>query len=313
MTLRGVAVANPAPFDGDLFTAEAFVLRYKLRPLLSGRVEVEQLALENPVLGLIVDEDGRYNYEALGGGSGRVRPARGRGPTASPPIPRPPHPRPTPRRRESEGSAALDIVLSEVRVSDAHVTMVDEDDANLMAIEDANFTAALQGERRGHPGPGEGLDRAPSAWPTCSSCARSRRPSTMSSEQVQLSPIEAQVAGGKRHRELTAHLTGRLPLRREARPRRGVGEDAPRRRPSRASGWPAPSRASMSFEGTGPMSTLKANGHAEIVDCRIEDSKMLALLATVLKVPELASPEFEDCRIEYSLARTRAVHPESSA
>jgi hypothetical protein len=50
------------------------------------------------------------------------------------------------------------------------------------------------------------------------------------------------------------------------------------------------------------METLKASGQAEVVDCRIEDSKMLALLATVLKVPELASPEFKDCRVEYSLA-----------
>ena len=68
-------------------------------------------------------------------------------------------------------------------------------------------------------------------------------------------------------------------------------------------------RGMLSFEGTGPMSTLKAKGHAEVDDCRVEDSNMLALLSTVLKVPELASPDFEDCRIEYSLANNIVSTP----
>ncbi len=128
VTLRGVAVTNPAPFEGDLFSAEAFVLRYKLMPLLSGRVEVEQLALEKPVLGLIVDEDGRFNYEALGGeaqGSpGSASPAGRRG--AAHRQGRRALRRPI--RRSAEASSPLDIVLSEVKVSDAHVTMIDDED-----------------------------------------------------------------------------------------------------------------------------------------------------------------------------------------
>jgi hypothetical protein len=68
-------------------------------------------------------------------------------------------------------------------------------------------------------------------------------------------------------------------------------------------------QGNLSFEGTGPMSALKAHGQTQVVDCRIEDSKMLALVAMLLKVPELASPEFQDCRIEYSLANNLLSTP----
>src|SRR4030042_2544089 len=58
VTLKGIAIANPAPFAGDLLTADAFVLRYRLRPLLAGRVEVERIAPEKPALGLLLDARG---------------------------------------------------------------------------------------------------------------------------------------------------------------------------------------------------------------------------------------------------------------
>src|SRR4030042_2097695 len=54
VTLTGLAIANPAPFAGDLLTADAFVLRYRLRPLLAGRVEVERGALEKPAPRLLL-------------------------------------------------------------------------------------------------------------------------------------------------------------------------------------------------------------------------------------------------------------------
>src|SRR5258706_1009510 len=38
VTLRGVAIANPPGFDGDLLTASLFVLRYQLGPLLNKRL-----------------------------------------------------------------------------------------------------------------------------------------------------------------------------------------------------------------------------------------------------------------------------------
>jgi AsmA protein len=63
VTLKAIAVKNPAPFPGQLLTADAFVLRYRLLPLLAGRMEVERLALEKPALALAMDTKGTFNYE----------------------------------------------------------------------------------------------------------------------------------------------------------------------------------------------------------------------------------------------------------
>jgi hypothetical protein len=60
--------------------------------------------------------------------------------------------------------------------------------------------------------------------------------------------------------------------------------------------------AETSFEGTGPLSTMTGKGFGQVVDCRIEDSKVLVLLSKALNVPELASPEFEECRVDFTLA-----------
>ena len=83
VTLRGIVVANPAPFPGDLLAAEAFVLRYRLRPLLAGRVEVERLSLEKPALALAMDARGAFNYEKLGGAASRPPPLPPRPPGPS--------------------------------------------------------------------------------------------------------------------------------------------------------------------------------------------------------------------------------------
>ena len=306
VTLRGVAVANPAPFEGDLLRASAFELRYKLRPLLSGRVEVERLTLDQPILGLIVDEEGRFNYEALGGEtravSGQEPPGGappGAGPSADAPDDAP--------TGASGASALLDIVLSEVRVDGAQITMSDDEGTNLMTVEDVDFAAALQVSG----GVTQGQAQASIATVNMADMLFVRSveaPLTLSTEQVQLSPIEGQVAGGKATGEMTTHLQGgfryegKLDLA-------GVSVTTLLQEAQSNLGVSGTLRGILSFEGTGPMSTLKANGHAEIDDCRVEDSNMLALLSTALKVPELANPEFEDCRIEYSLANNVVSNP----
>ncbi len=176
-----------------------------------------------------------------------------------------------------------------------------------MTIEDADFTAALQVSG----GVTQGQAKASIATVSMADMLFVRdivAPLTLSTEQVQLSPIEGTVAGGKATGEMTTHLKdgfrydGKLDLS-------GVSVKTLLQEAQSSFKVAGTLQGQMSFEGTGPMSTLKANGHAEVVDCRIEDSKMLALLATVLKVPELASPEFEDCRIEYSLANNVVTTP----
>lgn len=291
VTLRGFAIANPAPFEGDLFTAEAFVLRYKLWPLLSGRVEVEQLSLDKPVLGLVMDEEGRFNYEALGG---EKTPAAGEGGGEATET--------APADEAESAGTPLEIVLSNVSVSDAYITMVDHTDTTLMAIEDADFKSAL----RVSGGVTQGQARASIATISMADMLFVRdikAPLEMSKESLKLAPIEATLAGGKATGSVIAHLQDgfRYEVTLDLD---GVDMQTLLQEAKSAATITGTLQAKTSFEGTGPLPTMKARGHAEIADCRIEDSKMLALLSTVMKVPELASPEFEECRFEFTLEKS---------
>jgi uncharacterized protein involved in outer membrane biogenesis len=295
VTLRGFALANPEPFEGDLFSAEAFVLRYKLWPLLSGRVEVEQLALAKPVLGLTMDEEGRYNYEALGG---EKRATAGEEPETAP----------APSADDAAAGTPLDIVLSEVSVTDAFITMVEQDtDATMLAIEDADFTAALQIAGGGAQG------QAAASVGTVSLVDMLfirdiSAPLEMSKEAVKLAPIQAKVAGGRAEGVVTAHLQDGFRYE-MALDLDGVDVKTLLQEAKSAAAVSGRLKAKTSVEGTGPLPTMKAQGSAEIVDCRIEDSKMLALLSKVTKVPELANPDFEECLIEFTLAKNVVTTP----
>ncbi len=301
VTLRRFGVANPEPFDGDLFTAEAFVLRYKVWPLLSGRVEVEQLAIENPVLGLIMDEEGRYNYEALGGekrASAAKTPASEEAAAAEPP-----ETSPAPAPGSESAGTGLEIVLSEVSVSKAFITMVEQEtDVTMMAVEDASFTSAL----RIAGGATQGQANATIATVSMADMLFVRdisAPLEMSAEMVKLAPIRASVAGGGATGSVTVHLQDGF--RYEAT--LNVEEADVKTMLQEAKSMAAVAgtlKAETSFVGTGPLSTMKARGNAQIVDCRIEDSKTMALLSRLLKVPELANPEFEECLVEFTLARS---------
>src|SRR5262245_59955180 len=54
--LKGVTV-------GDLVTAKSFALHYRLMPLLQKRVEAETLELDSPVITLVKNDKGEWNYE----------------------------------------------------------------------------------------------------------------------------------------------------------------------------------------------------------------------------------------------------------
>ena len=63
------------------------------------------------------------------------------------------------------------------------------------------------------------------------------------------------------------------------------------------------------FEGSGGLSTMKGRGEGRIADCRVEHGRTLALLAGILQVPELASPDFDECRAEFTQSGARLTTP----
>jgi len=287
VTLRGVTVANPAPFEGDLLHASAFVLRYRLLPLLSGRVEVEQLSLEKPALRLAMDAKGAYNYEKLMAGEATSKPADAPAPSGAVAVP-------------------LEIVLQDLSVSDASITMVDDAKATLMSVEDADFKSAF----RVSGGVTEGRGRATIASVNLGDVLFLRNlsaPLDMTKEALKLGPLDASVAGGRTGGDLTVHLQDfgyETTLDLSGVSVRTLLEEA--KPPPQVSGTLV---GKARFEGTAGLETMKGSGQAEVKDCKVEDAKVLTLLSKVLKVPELANPEFEDCRVEFTLDGYRLRTP----
>jgi hypothetical protein len=286
VTLKGIAVANPAPFPGDFLAAEAFVLRYRLRPLLAGRVEVERLALERPRLALVMDARGGFNYEKLGGG-GRSG-SSGTSPAAA-------------------VAAPLRITLRQLAVADASVVMTDHTRARLLAVEGVDFRSAFEVEG----GIARGSGKATIATVDLAGLLFLRRveaPLTMSKETVRLAPIRGRLAGGSATGELDVRLMGgfRYVANLEVK---GANVKTLLAEAKSSAGVSGALAAKATFEGSGSLSTMRGSGQGTITDCRVEHGRTLALLAGILQVPELASPSFDECRAEFTQKGARLSTP----
>ncbi len=287
VTLEGVAVANPRPFAGNLLTADALVLRYRLRPLLSGRLEVERLDLEKPRLDLAMDARGIFNYEKLGS------PAAARKSAAVP----------------SSGAAIaspVELVLRSLRVQDALIVMKDPK-AVFMKVEDAGLDAAFRVTEAGAQGAGKATIKTLNLADTMY-VRGITAPIRISKQSLVLAPIRGKLAGGDLTGEARVELGGgfRYTTSLEARgvPVETLLEEA--RYPRGVGGRLV---AKASFEGTGGLPTMKGSGNAEIADCKVSEARVLSLLSTVLEVPELARPDFDQCLVDFRLAASRVHTP----
>jgi uncharacterized protein involved in outer membrane biogenesis len=284
VTLKGIVVANPAPFAGNFLTADAFVLRYRLRPLLSGRVEVERIALQKPALGLVMDARGLFNYERLG------RPASRSAPTPTAAV-----------------AAPLSVVLKQLAVENASVVMTDQKAARLMSMEGVEFRSAFAVEAGVAQGSGKAsiatIDLADLLF--VKSVAS---PLVLSKETVKLAPIRGRVAGGEVTGDVTVRLKGgfRYVAHVEVK---GAEVRTLLAEAKAAGGVSGELRAKATFEGTGGMATMKGRGEATVTRCRVEQGRTFALLAAALQVPELATPDFEECRVEFTQSGLRLSTP----
>jgi hypothetical protein len=281
VTLKGIAVANPAPFPGDLLTADAFVLRYRLRPLLARRLEVDRVALEKPALGLVMDARGVFNYERLGGGT---------------------------RKPASAGVAVpLHVVLKQLEVGKGSVTLTDHTKARLLTVEDAGFRSAFDIEGGVARGSGEAAI-ARVGLADLLFLRSVKAPLTLTKETVTLAPIRADLAGGRATGDVTVHTKGgfRYVAHLEVK---GVEAETLLAEAKSAAGLKGTLAAKATFEGSGGLPTMKGRGQGTVTGCQVENARTLALLASVLQVPELASPDFDECRAEFRQSGYRVETP----
>jgi hypothetical protein len=297
VTLEGVGVANPPPFTGDMLTAEGFILRYRLWPLVHGRFEVERLALTRPQLAVVMDARGAFNYERLGGsrpaGPGPAEPAAGGASAASPSA--------------APAVVPLRIVLSQLAVQGGAVTVTDATRARLLALDGVAVRSAFDVEAGVATGRGDvdvrTIDVAQRLF-----VRDVKAPLTLTKDAFTLSPIRGRAAGGEVRGETTVrfqkgfHYAARLEVK---------GADVKKLLAEARSAAVASGRleAEARFEGTGGLATLRGSGKGVVKDCRLNDNRSLTLVASVLGVPELADPDFDECRAEFTLAGSRVTTP----
>jgi uncharacterized protein involved in outer membrane biogenesis len=285
VTLKAIAVQNPAPFPGQLLTADAFVLRYRLLPLLTGRIEVERLALEKPALALAMDTKGTFNYEKLGRAAAKGTPASG---------------------SASASATPLRVVMKSLAVENGSILMTDYAKAKLMTVDGIDFKSAFELAAGMALGAGQ-VSIAKANFGDVLFVKGVHAPLTMSKEKVTLSPIKADVAGGSMSGDLNVDLKGFRYTTQMALKGASVKtllEEA-RSSPFVTGTLSAKAR----FEGSGGLPTMRGEGSADVSSCRAQNSRVLGLLASVLQVPELANPDFEACHVEFKQTGSRFATP----
>ncbi len=286
VTLRGVKLANPAGFDGDLLSADAFVLRYRLMPLLQKRIEIEELALEKPVLTLVRNEQEEWNYEKLGGA-----PSSDGGTAPS----------------TSSGSMPLDVTLSSLALNNGDV-LVRSGSKSLLEIRGIAFSSAVNMTAGKLTGSGNAriatINVANSLF-----VKQVATPVTIATDAIRLNPLSGACAGGTISGEAGLVLTPAFKYTADVKladsdlstllQEAGVSKKV----------LNGKLQLTCKLEGTGGVPTLSGNGKAEITGGQLVDIPTLNLLAALLQVSELRDLKFDECLMEFTVANNQMQTP----
>ena len=117
LQVRDAEIAEALGFKDAVFsTAKSFQMGVRLIPLLRGRIEVPSIVLEQPVIHLVKNAQGQWNFASLG-----ARPAAAQ---AGPPAP---------AAGASPGASVPPLEIEEIRLKDGTIT-VDDFQKNLPRV-----------------------------------------------------------------------------------------------------------------------------------------------------------------------------------
>jgi AsmA-like C-terminal region len=133
-------------------------------------------------------------------------------------------------------------------------------------------------------------------------------PLSVSKEQVKLAPVRAKLAGGDLSGDVTVRLKGGFRYTANVGVK-GTSVKTLIQEAKSAAGVSGTLQGKATFEGTGGLPTMKGRGEAQVADCKVENAKVMALLSSVLQVPELANPKFDECRLEFTMTGSRVQTP----
>ena len=293
VALRGVTIGNPTNFPGNLLTADAFVLRYRLLPLLHRRIEIEQLSLDKPVITLARNDKGEWNYEKLGS---QEKPGQTQSPAA-----------PSSAGTSSSGTSPLDIALERVEMNHASVVMLGEAGKELLRINDANFSSSVSL----HGGQLTGKGQAGIAEVAAGNSLFIRgatAPVMITTDSVKLTPLSGKVADGAVGGDAALQLK---PVFKYVVNLQVKNSDVAKLLAEAGTKQVMNGKlaATASLEGTGGLPTMTGNGRAEIKDGRLMEIPILNLLATLLQVTELRDLKFTECLLEFSITNNTMQTP----
>jgi uncharacterized protein involved in outer membrane biogenesis len=288
VALRGIKVANPTGFDGNLMEAQAFVLRYRLLPLLQKRVEISQLTLDQPTITLVKNEAGAWNYEKLGAAkTGGETVGSGAGPTAH--------------------AGGVDISLSRLAMNNGHVVMRQADGKVLVDVSGIRISSSAELTGNRLTGTGEAqIDTLNIAQALFTRSLRT--PIVIRPEEVKLAPLTGKLADGE--------LTGGLTLTLSPAFAYGVdlqitGGDVVKLL-QEAGAKPALTghlQGQTKVTGTSGIETITGDGKFAIHNGQLMEIPLLKLLGTLLQVPELQQLKFDECVLEFTIANSQMPTP----
>jgi uncharacterized protein involved in outer membrane biogenesis len=289
LRLEGVRVKNPSGYAGDLLTADAFLLRYRLSALLMGRIELTQLALRKPVVRILSDTRGEYNYERMTSRSG-PDPSRAPGPAP----------------RAGVSAFVRGIVISRLAMEDGSLTLAEGRSAFLRA-ENANFESSIALAEATSEGKGR-ASLGTLAFAEALFLRDISAPLSLTTESLRLGPVKARLAAGRVNGDI------RLAFKPSLRYTMKLDVDGASVKTLLAEARAAPTMtgtlaAKASFSGTAGLPTLKGTASAEVRDCALTGAPVMRVLALALQLPELADPRFEHCRAEFDILGVQARTP----
>jgi uncharacterized protein involved in outer membrane biogenesis len=284
--LRGVTIGNPSGFSGNLVTADAFVLRYRLLPLLSRRVEIEQLSLDKPVISLSQNDKGQWNYERIGAAEGET------GPKSTTPAP--------PAATKSATSVPLDVVLSKLAVTRGALSMLDDSNKPLVRVEGIDFSSSVSLTDNKLTGSGKaGIDRIDLSEKLIVQKAGAQL--QLVPDHLTLSSLRGELAGGTISGNVSVNFaTGLLYSVSAQLTNSNVArllQDAGARQV--VSGT---LNVTTSLAGTGGVSTIVGSGRVELDHGKLMEIPLLNLLGVLLQIDLLRDLSFDQCLVEYSIS-----------
>jgi uncharacterized protein involved in outer membrane biogenesis len=286
VVLHGVVIGNPKGFSGNLLTADAFVLRYRLLPLFHRRVEIEQLSLDKPIITLAQNDKGEWNYEKIGTPEAQPKPTTAASPPATPEKP--------------AQAVPLDVVLSKLAITQGEVSMVSESNQPIVRVDGIDFSSSVSLINNQLAGTGKaGIDKI-----DLSEKLFVEKVATvveLGSNQVKLTSLRGELAGGTISGDVSVdYAMGMLYAVNVAL----TNSDVVKLLQDAGSKPTVTGKLNIttSLTGSGGVPTIVGSGRVEVDNGQLKENPILNSLGMVLQLDVLRDLSFSQCLIEYSIS-----------